>query len=281
MNNDTFEYGGYTFQPYAKYTVPISTIEAFSKHNRNDFSDMDIKYNREEFYKKSPSKNCDVFYCLDTAKYYIPTYRTLNEFDEPSIAEHCRARVVSDYVVIHSFFVGEREVIVGEDKNAEYRYFCGYYERNDLFERVVDCGMSNDYLEIMSLFCERATEQVKLFKENSIEGAEILSPDMYRRITDNDNIEHKIVVYDSDKLRREYQSADHQLFYVTHGNGAKPNSIGTKVYGYFFDDKEKKPCYIRRYDIKGIMDKEKLPEWATKKLEAIKAEIKREEREEL
>lgn len=39
-------------------------------------------------------------------------------------------RIINDYEIIQSFYVGEKEVVVGENKNAEYRYICGYYESN-------------------------------------------------------------------------------------------------------------------------------------------------------
>lgn len=48
-------------------------------------------------------------------------------------------RIINDYEIIHSFYVGEKEVVVGENKNAEYRYICGYYESNEIFERINDC----------------------------------------------------------------------------------------------------------------------------------------------
>lgn len=77
--------------------------------------------------------------------------------------------------------------------------------------------------------------------------------------------------------KREVVVAENQLFYVTGGNGAKPNSIGTKVYGYSFSNK--KHCFIRRCDIVGIADFEKLPEWAKKDLADIKKQINRERKE--
>lgn len=56
-------------------------------------------------------------------------------------------RIINDYEIIQSFYVGEKEVVVGENKNAEYKYICGYYESNEIFERINDCRASNDYLD--------------------------------------------------------------------------------------------------------------------------------------
>ena len=129
----------------------------------------------------------------------------------------------------------------------------------------------------MSLFLERAKEQVELCKQRSKDGSETIQPDMYTAIKYDDDIKGKVVVEKIDDLRREYQNAENQLFYVTGGNGAKPNARGTKVFGYSFSDK--KHCYINRYSIAGIMDKDKLPDWARKDLAEIKKQIKRERKE--
>lgn len=274
MNSAVFEYNGYHFQPYAKYTVPIKVFDEFINYDTVDFKGTE--FNREDFYNQSSVKHCDVFYCIETDKLYIPKHKRLCEYDEPAVAQYCKAEMVSDYEIIHSFYVGERKVIVGEDKNAEYRYFCGYYETNEIFARAVDCQMSNDYLEIMQIYCDRTKEQVELFRTKQIEGAELVTSDMCNPCKNDTDLTKKIVVLKPEILRREYQNGNHQLFYVTGGNGSKPNSIGTKVYGYVL--KNKKQFYVRRDEIMGIMDKDKLPEWANKSLAKLERDNRREER---
>lgn len=275
MNNDTFEYAGHTFYPYAKFKADRHSLEQFFNYQNKEFDN--IKYNRDDFYNHSPLKNFDVFHCVDDGLLYVPTSLGLIEFYAPPIAEFCKAEMVNDYEIIHSFYVGEREVVVGEDKNAEYRYFCGYYENNEIFSQAVDCKLSNDYLEIMQIYCDRAKEQVDLCKSQQIETAEPITDDMFNSCNSNDDLTKKVIVLKPEILRREYQNAANQLFYVTGGNGAKPNARGTKVYGYNFS--EKKHCYIRRYDVMGIMENENLPEWAKNEFAKIKAQIKREDKE--
>ncbi len=274
MNSAVFEYNGYHFQPYAKYTAPIKVFDEFINYDTVDFKGTE--FNREDFYNQSPVKNCDVFYCIETDKLYIPQHKRLCEYDEPTVAQYCKAEMVSDYEIIHSFYVGERKVIVGEDKNAEYRYFCGYYEINDIFARAVDCRMSNDYLEIMQIYCDRTKEQVELFSSKQIEGAELVISDMCNPCKNDTDLTNKIVVLKPETLRREYQNGNHQLFYVTGGNGAKPNSRGTKVFGYYLDGG--KETYIRRYEIMGTIEAEKLPEWANKHISKIMKDKSMEER---
>ncbi len=186
-------------------------------------------------------------------------------------------RIINDYEIIQSFYVGEKEVVVGENKNAEYKYICGYYESNEIFERINDCRASNDYLDIMTLFCDRAKEQVELCKQTQKTEIGILTPDMYSPVDIYDDLTGKVVVEKIEHLRREYQNAENQLFYVTGGNGAKPNARGTKVFGYSFASK--KHCYIRRHDVEGVVDKATLPEWAKTDLAEIQKQIKREEKE--
>lgn len=186
-------------------------------------------------------------------------------------------RIINDYEIIQSFYVGEKEVVVGENKNAEYKYICGYYESNEIFERINDCRASNDYLDIMTLFCDRAKEQVELCKQTQKTEIGILTPDMYSPVDIYDDLTGKLVVEKIEHLRREYQNAENQLFYVTGGNGAKPNARGTKVFGYSFASK--KHCYIRRHDVEGVVDKATLPEWAKTDLAEIQKQIKREEKE--
>lgn len=186
-------------------------------------------------------------------------------------------RIINDYEIIQSFYVGEKEVDVGENKNAEYKYICGYYESNEIFERINDCRASNDYLDIMTLFCDRAKEQVELCKQTQKTEIGILTPDMYSPVDIYDDLTGKLVVEKIEHLRREYQNAENQLFYVTGGNGAKPNARGTKVFGYSFASK--KHCYIRRHDVEGVVDKATLPEWAKTDLAEIQKQIKREEKE--
>lgn len=274
MNDGTFKYAGYHFCPYARFNADYHSLEQFFNYKNNEFDK--IKYNRNDFYKHSPVKNFNVFKCLDDGLLYVPTNLGLIEVYEPPIAEFCKARMVNDYEIIHSFYVGEKEVIVGEDKNAEYRYFCGYYESNDIFERAVNCCMSNDYLEIMKIYCDRTKEQVELCAAKELKSGEIIAPDMCEPCKSDIDLSKQIVVLKPELLRREYQNEYHQLFYVTGGNGAKPNSIGTKVYGCVL--KSGKQFYVRRDEIMGIMDKDKLPEWANKSLAKLERDNRREER---
>lgn len=50
------------------------------------------------------------------------------------------------------------------------------------------------------------------------------------------------------------------MFYATHGNGCRPDSLGTKVFGFHVTDGEK--TYYRRTEFAGALKEELVPEWA-------------------
>ena len=182
---------------------------------------------------------------------------------------------IEGYTVIHSFFVGEKNVIVAENLKADYRYVCAYLEENELFSRFTDCALSNDYLEVMTLYCDRAKEQVTKCKEQSIGDRTEITPEMCRALRDGETYKGKVVAMKTDALRREYGNAENQLFYADGGNGVNPKGLGTKIFGYNLATKAHH--YIRSYDVLGVVDKDNLPEWAKPKLAEIKKEIRNKE----
>ncbi len=74
----------------------------------------------------------------------------------------------------------------------------------------------------------------------------------------------KVVVIKPTELKDEFKTPKGQLFFAESGNGCRPNSIGTKVYGFHPDNGDK--GYYRRYDIIGALKDEYLPDWAKEKL---------------
>ena len=80
---------------------------------------------------------------------------------------------------------------------------------------------------------------------------------------------NKLLIIRPEILRDESRKPAFQYFYAENGFGCDPNSIGRKVFGTFIADGEK--SHFSRGDFIGVADKEKLPEWASKRLEAISA----------
>ncbi|MBP3645470.1 MAG: hypothetical protein J6K55_03500, partial [Clostridia bacterium] len=70
-------------------------------------------------------------------------------------------RMAGNYEIIHSVYIGDREIVVGEDlANTEGNKFMCAYCRPALIYAVYDEVMgSDDYAEIIQLFGERVAEQ--------------------------------------------------------------------------------------------------------------------------
>lgn len=85
----TVSYGGYTFSPVRNFEG--EEFETITKHLRSDrelgFSKYDGAkhlWSYEDFYKacseNKRAQNCDIFYCIETGKYYIPGENELFEY---------------------------------------------------------------------------------------------------------------------------------------------------------------------------------------------------------
>ena len=70
----------------------------------------------------------------------------------------------------------------------------------------------------------------------------------------------RYLVLDPSVLKDECKTPQDQLFYATHGNGCRPDSLGTKVFGFHVTDGEK--TYYRRTEFSGALKEELIPEWA-------------------
>lgn len=70
----------------------------------------------------------------------------------------------------------------------------------------------------------------------------------------------RMLVLKASVLKDECKTPQDQLFYADHGNGCRPNAIGTKVYGFHVSDGEK--THYRRDEFIGALKEELIPEWA-------------------
>jgi hypothetical protein len=85
----------------------------------------------------------------------------------------------------------------------------------------------------------------------------------------DENLTGKVVVIKPTVLSPEYRTADHQLKIVQGGFGAEPNARGNAVFCKdLYSDKETR---FERYDIAGVVDPAKLPQWAKDKLAYLEA----------
>lgn len=185
-------------------------------------------------------------------------------------------RMAGNYEIIHSVYIGDREIVVGEDlANAEGNKFMCAYCRPDLIYAVYDEVMgSDDYAEIIQLFGERVAEQTvktrEMFNDLRLEGQDVspLTIKDCTPISGDDDLHDKVIVIKPEKLRREYQRANYQLKLCTGGFGASPNSRGNAC--FCVDLFSGKSSRFERYEVMGTLKEEQLPKWAKDGLEAYR-----------
>lgn len=128
-------------------------------------------------------------------------------------------RMVGDYTVINSMYIGHREIILGENPKAASgeRYVCCYAERVMFYEQYLEAQVSDDFAEIVKLYGERVTQAAdEIMKETEKVTSEIGMNDEItakdcKPISHDDAIEDKVIVIRGNVLRPEFRHASHQL----------------------------------------------------------------------
>ena len=177
-------------------------------------------------------------------------------------------RMVGDYTVINSMYIGHREIILGENPKAASgeRYVCCYAERVLFYEQYLEAQVSDDFAEIVKLYGERVTQAAdEIMKETEKVTSEIGMNDEItakdcKPISQDDAIEDKVIVIRGNVLRPEFRHASHQLMLCTGGFGAQKNARGRTCYCISLYSGKQTSFY--RGDVLGVMDKRALPEWA-------------------
>ena len=177
-------------------------------------------------------------------------------------------RMVGDYTVINSMYIGHREIILGENPKAASgeRYVCCYAERVLFYEQYLETQVSDDFAEIVKLYGERVTQAAdEIMKETEKVTSEIGMNDEItakdcKPISQDDAIEDKVIVIRGNVLRPEFRHASHQLMLCTGGFGAQKNARGRTCYCISLYSGKQTSFY--RGDVLGVMDKHSLPEWA-------------------
>lgn len=178
-----------------------------------------------------------------------------------------RIRKAGNYEIKHSMHIGNTEVVIGVDMKAPDKmyYMVADYENNGIIASYHNVLVSDDYIEIAGIYADRISAEIERLKTNEKDAPKsIITSDMCDTITDRD-LENEIIVMMPQVLRPEYRTQTHQIMLCTGGHGARPDTLGVKVYG------EKlysgKHTQIERVDVLGILKKEHYPEWLKAKLE--------------
>lgn len=177
-------------------------------------------------------------------------------------------RMIGDYTVLSSMYIGHKEIAICEDRYAakDERYLCCYIENIAVFERYTDALVSDDFAEIAKVFGERiASAAEEIIKENEQANekvgvnAEITSAEC-TPVNWEDSIENKVVVIKGDILQPEFRHASRQLMLCTGGFGSQPNARGRTCYCISLYDGKQTSYY--RSDVLGVIETDRLPQWA-------------------
>ena len=177
-------------------------------------------------------------------------------------------RKAGSYTVLHAIQIGDKELIVGDDPEAEkgQRFMTAYCEQNELFARYEDVLVIDSYPEILRIFAERLAQQAErtriALNTPRIQGINdrFLTENDCHMINGSMELSGKIVVIRASALRPEYQSATHQLCICEGGFGAAANSRGTSCFCHNLYSGHKERFSHR--DILGTLEEKELPEWA-------------------
>ena len=177
-------------------------------------------------------------------------------------------RKAGSYTVLHAIQIGDKELIVGDDPEAEkgQRFMTAYCEQNELFARYAEALVSDSYPEILRIFAERLAQQAErtriALNTPHIQGINdrFLTENDCHTVNGSMELSGKIVVIRASTLRPEYQSATHQLYICEGGFGAAANSRGTSCFCHNLYSGHKERFSHR--DILGTLEEKELPEWA-------------------
>lgn len=142
-------------------------------------------------------------------------------------------RTAENYEITQAVRIGGKEVVFGMDETNAEPYFCAFYTANELFYEYSDCMVGDNFAEMMKLFGERIQQQAgKVLAEQeqaSVPLAPLTPGDCFPN-SYSECIEGKIVAVKTSALAPEYRTANHQLVYVTGGNGAQANARGNACF---------------------------------------------------
>ena len=138
-------------------------------------------------------------------------------------------RMAGDYEIIHAFHIGDKEIVIGENIEADEdeRYMCAFCEKNEIMERYSDLIASDDFCEVAKLYADRLSEQAEKTRQATFtpkfQGIDTtpLTEEDCTLITADDYIKGQLIVIKQDALRQEYRMSTHQLKICTGGFGCK------------------------------------------------------------
>ncbi len=181
-------------------------------------------------------------------------------------------RMIETYEVLHSLPLGDREISVGVDTKQDMPYLLCNAERTLLgITQYDNAVISEDYLEIMTMFTDRIKSQIQQVRDERYElgvdaiplGKECCRPDGMEQ-----SLVGKVLILKPSSLKPEYATVDHQLILATGGFGCEPKARGQTIFCVNLGTE--KSGRWDRYDVLGVADLDKLPQWAQEQAVKLK-----------
>ncbi len=178
-------------------------------------------------------------------------------------------RKIGNFEVITSFIYGDKEIFLGEDREAkepDERFVVGDCVQTDLFERYENCICGDDYNAVVKLYSERMNEQIQKVQDalDKIPFDRTVIQHSSCDSVSGVDLRGKVIVIDSQQIKPEYAGVERQLYVAISGFGCSPDGRGRKVYcTNLYSGKE--ACWYRS-DILGTIKPECMPAWATERL---------------
>jgi hypothetical protein len=176
-------------------------------------------------------------------------------------------RYFNGYEEKQSVTVSDTTFVLAENLKADSPYLVCNIDGNG---EAYSHASFSDYITAMREFLARQTTRVNTLEaernDRTAQGVDLAMLTASHCLPDSDKADFtgKLIVVKASALSPQYRYADSQLVQCTHGNGARPNAIGTSVFGTELYSGEN--VVYGRHQIEGVADEQKLPQWAKSKL---------------
>jgi len=180
--------------------------------------------------------------------------------------------VIDGYEEMTAITINRRLIFIGENNSAEQPYMVAELTWNSLFGAYESSsvGITDDYVGALDEFNSLVETNVSIIKNDfdnrkNLYGVEPLTLTTAECIPNglNEDMKGKLIIIKPEVLQPEYRRADYQLRVCVGGFGACPKSRGNAVYcADIFGGKDGR---FERYDVLGVADLTKLPQWAVDK----------------
>lgn len=187
--------------------------------------------------------------------------------------------IVDGHRVTHCVHLGDKEIFLAVQQDAPLPFYVGYMEVSYELGLARFSGIegTTEYTEAWELFIQRLQKQIEQVHAQRSEHhapPQLLTEADCIRDSRAGDYEGKVLVMRPGVLRPEYWNAAHQLYFAVGGNGARASGHGTKVFCINIYTGEH--TYIRRTDVMGAIEPDRLPGWAEEKAAALRQDYQRE-----